>query len=367
MAVKKQLNEMENQVTKGAAKADPMPKAPNYVPDNGAIEDLGGPTPTNGRPTDDSHKLKTATATFAQKGDPHFKGNPSKVQLPGPAAIKSTGYGKGANEEAEAEEDAVVNEQPVEETPVVENEEQEDVAKEIVIDVADDVAALLEGEELSKEFQEKTATIFEAAVKSKVEQVANQLEEQFKKAFDEEINSHKSELTERVDSYLEFVANEWINENALAVETGIRGELSESFMSGLKTLFEEHYVEIPDDKYDVLEAMTSKLDEMETKLNEQIESNVELTKRLSSSVSDNILDEVSEGLALSQKDKLSELSKGVEFESEEQYREKLTTLKESYFNAKPVVESSEVTSEESIVEDHTSAMSQYLSALTKFQ
>ena len=366
MAVKKQLNEMENQVTKGAAKADPMPKAPNYVPDNGAIEDLGGPTPTNGRPTDDSHKLKTATATFAQSGDPHFKGNPSKVQLPGPGAIKSTGYGKGANEEAESD-DAVVNEQPVEETPVVENEEQEDVAKEIVIDVADDVAALLEGEELSKEFQEKTATIFEAAVKSKIEQVANQLEESFKKAFDEEIASHKSELTERVDSYLEFVANEWINENTLAVETGIRGELSESFMSGLKTLFEEHYVEIPDDKYDVLEAMTSKLDEMETKLNEQIESNVELTKRLSSSVSDNILDEVSEGLALSQKDKLSELSKGVEFESEEQYREKLTTLKESYFNAKPVVESSEVTSEESIVEDHTSAMSQYLSALTKFQ
>ena len=366
MAVNKQLNEMENQVTKGAKKADPMPKAPNYVPDNGAIEDLGGPTPTNGRPTDDSHKLKTATATFAQTGDPHFKGNPSKVQLPGPGAIKSTGYGKGANEEAESD-DAVVNEQPVEETPVVENEEQEDVAKEIVIDVADDVAALLEGEELSKEFQEKTATIFEAAVKSKVEQVADQLEEQFKKAFDEEINSHKSELTERVDSYLEFVANEWINENTLAVETGIRGELSESFMSGLKTLFEEHYVEIPDDKYDVLEAMTSKLDEMETKLNEQIESNVELTKRLSSSVSDNILDEVSEGLALSQKDKLSELSKGVEFESEEQYREKLTTLKESYFNAKPVVESSEVTSEESIVEDHSPAMSQYLSALTKFQ
>ena len=362
MAAKKQLHEMENQVTKGAAKADPMPKAPSYVPDNGAIEDLGGPTPTNGKPTDDSHKLKTPSATFAQQGDVQTKGSAGKVQLPGPGAIKSTGYGKGANEETASEEEAVV------ETPVSESESpEEEVAKEIVIDVADDVAALLEGEELSKEFQEKTATIFEAAVKSKIEQVAEQLEEQFQAAFDEEIASHKSELTERIDSYLEFVANEWINENALAVETGIRGELSESFMSGLKTLFEEHYVEIPEEKYDVLEAMTSKLDEMETKLNEQIESNVELTKRLSSSVSDNILDEVSEGLALSQKDKLSELSKGVEFESEEQYREKLTTLKESYFNAKPVVESSEVTSEESIVEDHSPAMSQYLSALTKFQ
>ena len=362
MAAKKQLHEMENQVTKGAAKADPMPKAPSYVPDNGAIEDLGGPTPTNGKPTDDSHKLKTPSATFAQQGDVQTKGSAGKVQLPGPGAIKSTGYGKGANEETASEEEAVV------ETPVSESESpEEEVAKEIVIDVADDVAALLEGEELSKEFQEKTATIFEAAVKSKIEQVAEQLEEQFQAAFDEEIASHKSELTERIDSYLEFVANEWINENALAVETGIRGELSESFMSGLKTLFEEHYVEIPEEKYDVLEAMTSKLDEMETKLNEQIESNVELTKRLSSSVSDNILDEVSEGLALSQKDKLSELSKGVEFESEEQYREKLTTLKESYFNAKPVVESSEVTSEESIVEDHSPAKSQYLSALTKFQ
>ena len=362
MAAKKQLHEMENQVTKGAAKADPMPKAPSYVPDNGAIEDLGGPTPTNGKPTDDSHKLKTPSATFAQQGDVQTKGSAGKVQLPGPGAIKSSGYGKGANEETASEEEAVV------ETPVSESESpEEEVAKEIVIDVADDVAALLEGEELSKEFQEKTATIFEAAVKSKIEQVAEQLEEQFQAAFDEEIASHKSELTERIDSYLEFVANEWINENALAVETGIRGELSESFMSGLKTLFEEHYVEIPEEKYDVLEAMTSKLDEMETKLNEQIESNVELTKRLSSSVSDNILDEVSEGLALSQKDKLSELSKGVEFESEEQYREKLTTLKESYFNAKPVVESSEVTSEESIVEDHSPAMSQYLSALTKFQ
>ena len=362
MAAKKQLHEMENQVTKGAAKADPMPKAPSYVPDNGAIEDLGGPTPTNGKPTDDSHKLKTPSATFAQQGDVQTKGSAGKVQLPGPGAIKSSGYGKGANEETASEEEAVV------ETPVSESESpEEEVAKEIVIDVADDVAALLEGEELSKEFQEKTATIFEAAVKSKIEQVAEQLEEQFTKAFDEEIASHKSELTERVDSYLEYVANEWINENALAVETGIRGELSDSFMSGLKTLFEEHYVEIPEDKYDVLEAMTSKLDEMETKLNEQIESNVELTKRLSVSVSDNILDEVSEGLALSQKDKLSELSNGVEFESEEQYREKLSTLKESYFNAKPIVENSEINPEDAIPEDHGSAMNAYLSALTKFQ
>ena len=358
MAAKQHLDEMENQVTKGAKSAEPMPKAPNYVPDNGAIEDLGGPTPTNAKPTDDSNKLKTPSATLAQTGDPHFRNASGKVQLPGPAALKSTGYG----EEVETEEE-VVAEAPVEETETVVAEEEQ---AEITIDVTEDVAALLEGEELSPEFQEKTATIFEAAVRSKIDQVADTLETQFQEAYDQEIAAFKTELTERVDSYLEFVANEWINENALQVESGIRGELSESFMTGLKTLFEEHYVEIPEDKYDVLEAMTSKLDEMETKLNEQIDSNVALTQRLSASVSDNILDEVSEGLALSQKDKLSELSKGVEFESEEQYREKLATLKESYF-AKPVVESQEVSSEESIVEDHSPAMSAYLNALTKFQ
>ena len=361
---KQPLDEMENQVTKGASKAEPMPKAPNYVPDNASIEDLGGPTPTNSKPDDDSNKLKTPGASFAQSGDPHFgrQGAAGKVQLPGPAALKSTGYGKGANEETESEEE-VVAEAPATEEEVVAEEEQ---VAEIAIDVTDDVAALLEGEELSAEFQEKTATIFEAAVRSKIDQVASTLEAQFSEAFDQEVATFKTEMTERVDSYLEFVANEWINENALQVESGIRGELSESFMTGLKTLFEEHYVEIPEDKYDVLEAMTSKLDEMETKLNEQIDSNVALTQRLSASVSDNILDEVSEGLALSQKDKLSELSKGVEFESEEQYREKLATLKESYF-AKPVVESQEVSSEESIVEDHSPAMSAYLNALTKFQ
>jgi len=166
---------------------------------------------------------------------------------------------------------------------------------------------------------------------------------------------------------LHYVAEEWITENALQVESGIRGELSESFLTGLKGLFEEHYVNIPEEKYDVLEAMVTKLDEMETKLNEQIDSNVALTKRLSVSVSDNILDEVSEGLALSQKEKLAELSKGVEFESEEQYREKLDALKESYFAKKPVVESQEVISEDAPIVENTPAMDAYIQALTKFQ
>ena len=351
-----ELHEMENQVTKGAKPAEPKATTPNYVPDNAAIEDLGGPTPTNSKPTDNSNKLKTPNAAFAQTGDVQTKGTAGTVQQDGPlgpVGMKSTGYGKGANEEVEAS---------TEETTETVAEVQE-----IDIDLTDDVKALFEGEELSDTFQEKARTIFEATVKSKIVSVKESLEAEFSKKLEEEVSEFKTKLQERVDNYLHYVATEWIEENALQVESGIRGELSESFMTGLKGLFEEHYVSIPEEKYDVLEAMVTKLDEMENKLNEQIDSNVSLTKRLSVSVSDNILDEASAGLALSQKEKLAELAKGVEFESEEQYREKLNTLKESYFAKKPVSESQEVTEETSINEDVSPAMGQYLQALHKFQ
>jgi len=351
-----ELHEMENQVTKGAKPAEPKATTPNYVPDNAAIEDLGGPTPTNSKPTDNSNKLKTPGAAFAQTGDVQTKGTAGTVQQDGPlgpVGMKSTGYGKGANEEVEAS---------TEETTETVAEVQE-----IDIDLTDDVKALFEGEELSDTFQEKARTIFEATVKSKIVSVKESLEEEYSKRLEEEVSEFRTHLQERVDNYLHYVATEWIEENALQVESGIRGELSESFMTGLKGLFEEHYVSIPEEKYDVLEAMVTKLDEMENKLNEQIDSNVSLTKRLSVSVSDNILDEASAGLALSQKEKLAELAKGVEFESEEQYREKLNTLKESYFAKKPVSESQEVTEETSINEDVSPAMGAYLQALHKFQ
>jgi len=340
MSVNNELHEMENQVTKGAKAADPMPKAPNYVPDAGSIEDLGGPTPTNSRPDDGSNKLKTPSATLAQKGDPHFKNADAAHTMPGPGALKSSGYGRGANEEVEAEEE---------------------------LNLEEDVAALLEGEELSDEFQEKAKTVFEAVVKTRIASAKEAIEAQYEQTLVEQVEAIKSELTERVDGYLEYVAQEWIYENELQVQSGIRGELSESFMTGLKGLFEEHYVQLPEEKYDVLEAMVSKLDEMETKLNEQIDSNVALTKRLSESVSDNILDDVCEGLALSQKEKLAGLAEGVEFESEEQYREKLVTLREAYFAQKPVTESQEVISEDAPVgEEHSPAMEAYLRALTQF-
>ena len=358
-----ELHEMENQVTKGAKPAEPKQATPNYVPDNAPIEDLGGPTPQNSKPTDNSNKLKTPSAAFAQAGDVQTKGSAGTVQQDGPlgaVGLKSSGYGRGANEEVEAT-DEVVSEAPAEESETVSE------VQEIDIDLSDDVKALFEGEELSESFQEKAKTIFEATIKSKIATVKESLEAQYQTQIDKDVAEWKSALQERVDDYLHYVAEEWITENALQVESGIRGELSESFMTGLKGLFEEHYVNIPEEKYDVLEAMVTKLDEMETKLNEQIDTNVGLTQRLSVSVSDNILDEVSEGLALSQKEKLAELAKGVEFESEEQYREKLSTLKESYFAKKPVSETQEVTEETSINEEVSPVMDQYLQALHKFQ
>ena len=165
------------------------------------------------------------------------------------------------------------------------------------------------------------------------------LEAQYEIKLEEAREGLKEALTDRVDSYLEYVAEEWMTENELAIEHGLKTEMTESFLSGMKGLFEEHYVTIPEDKYDVLESMVEKLDDMETKLNEQIDKNIGLNQRLSESVSDNILDQVSEGLAVTQKEKLASLAESVEFESEEEYREKLETLKESYFSKAPTAKS----------------------------
>ena len=171
---------------------------------------------------------------------------------------------------------------------------------------------------------------------SKVTEIQEAFEVQYEQKLEEARQGLKEALTERVDSYLEYVAEEWMTENELAIEHGLKTEMTESFLSGMKGLFEEHYVTIPEDKYDVLESMVAKLDDMETKLNEQIDKNIGLNKRLAESTADSVLSVVSEGLAATQKEKLASLAESVEFESEEEYREKLETLKESYFSRTPV-------------------------------
>ena len=224
--------------------------------------------------------------------------------------------------EATIEEDQEITDEVV--------EESEETVEEY--DIEEDVDALFGGEELSEEFKEKARTIFEAALGAKVKEIQDTLEIQYAARITEATEELKGSLQERVDSYLEYVAQEWMVENELAVEQGLKTEMTESFLSGMKGLFEEHYVTIPEDKYDVLESMVDKLDEMETKLNEQINKNISLNKRLAESSAQGILDQVSDGLADTQKEKLASLAESVEFESEQEYREKLETLKESYFS-----------------------------------
>jgi hypothetical protein len=237
-------------------------------------------------------------------------------------------------------------------------------------DIEEDVNALLAGEELSEEFQEKARTIFEAALRSKVSEIKEAFEAQYEQRLVEEVLEIQEQLSERVDAYLEYVSEEWFTENQLAVQSGLKEELTESFMTGLKGLFEEHYVTIPEDKYDVLESMVEKLDDMETKLNEQIEKNVHLNKRLAESVADGIFEQISEGLALTQKDRLASLAESVEFESELEYREKLETLREAYFpsrvgspKAKPENLSEGV---DSSPENVSGSMANYLKTLSAF-
>ena len=291
----------ENVVTKGAKPADPMPSS--GIP----VEDLGGPTPENYKPDDDSAKLKDPALTLAQVKD-----------VVNAKAMKA--------EEAETEEEVI---------------------------------------------EEEEATT-EAAIKTKVAEIQEELHESYATALVEELDTIKAGLTERVDGYLEYVADEWMQENALQVEAGLKTEMTESFLEGMKSLFEEHYVTIPEEKYDVLNSMVDKLDEMESKLNEQIDRNVALNRRLAESNADGVFTAVAEGLADTQKEKLATLAENVEFESETDYREKLVTLKESYFPTKTSAPKStsenlseEVSTDEVISEETTPRMQAYLNVLSR--
>ena len=317
----------------------------------GKWEDLGGPTPQNYKVDDDSAKLKTPGGNLKQVSD-----------------VVTNRKGKTAKEDVELKDDQeVVAEEPTNEEEVV--TEAEAIEE---VNIEDDVNALLGGEELSEEFREKAKLVFETALNSKVSEVKEALEVKYQETLEEKIAEEKTALSERVDSYLEYVADEWFTENTLAVEQGLKTELTESFLSGMKGLFEEHYVSIPDDKYDVLESMVEKLDDMETKLNEQIEKNVSLNSRLGESVANGILESVSDGLASTQKEKLASLSESVEFESEESYREKLETLKESYFASKGTPTSNTENLSEGVDNSegsvsHSPSMDAYLKSLSAFK
>ena len=393
----KNLQEMEvgtkqsrTAVNANAKTADAMPKlAPGAVAgQTGSWEDLGGPTPDNYTSDENGPaKLKDAGSGLKQVKDVVNKG------AKGADPMKGLKKSDAVKEEEELEDEDLISEEDSEDEDLIseedeedkgkkkskkddedeededdDDEEDEDEMKKEEFDIEEDVNALLHGEDLSEEFQEKARVIFESALRSKVNEIRESLEVQYEDKLVEEVQVIKEELEERLDAYLEYVAEEWVDENTLAIETGLKEELTESFLGGLKQLFEEHYVEIPEEKYDVLENMVEKLDDMETKLNEQIERNIQLNKRLSESVADRIFDEISEGLATTQKEKLASLSESVEFESETEYRGKLETLKESYFPSRVVAPSAttETLSEgvDVATEFHSDTMNAYLRTLS---
>jgi hypothetical protein len=393
----KNLQEMETgtkqsktAVNANARPADPMYKLSSGIPDGqtGSWEDLGGPTPENYRPDDDSAKISTPGTTLKQVKNVVNKGSMKSLAK---ESVEDDEDEDLIDDESEYDEDEVVSEgkkkshkhdedheDDEEEDDEEDDDEEEDEDKkekamkeafaQIEEEIEEDVNALLSGEDLSEDFKIKAKTVFEAALNARTEQIEEAIVYQYEQRIAEEVETIREELTDRLDAYLEYVSEEWLQENALEVEQGLKTEMTESFLQGMKGLFEDHYVTIPEDRYDVLESMVEKLDEMENKLNEQIDKNVALNRRLAESVTEVIFAEVSEGLALSQKDKLASLAENVEFDSEGNYREKLVTLRESYFprNTGTQRDNSDYIAEETDYSQPVSgSMSRYLDTLQR--
>ena len=333
----------ESSVTAGAKPAEPQGKLGPDGSSLAGIQDLGGPTPFNSKPDDDSNKYKTIAGGNAQA--PTTKPSDASAQK---AEFSDKGDVKAGHEP----EGDVIAEEPAE--------------KVIEVDLSADVAALTEGENLSDGFKDKAKTIFEAAVVSRLNEELERMHEDYAKALEAEIETVKSDLAEKVDEYLTYAVEGWMKKNQLAVESGIKAEMGESVLSGLKQVFVENYIDLPDEKVDLVDGLQEQLNNMESKLNESIEENVGLSKQVGGYIKNGIVTEIAEGLSLSQKEKLVSLAEAVEFENEDAFKAKVSTLRESYFSTKP--EKTEV-SEDVQVENAPeagSAMDAYSQAIARW-
>ena len=326
----------EKAPTDGAGKADGMVAATIPAPQDTAKDNLGGPTNQNYKQDDNSSKIEN-------------KGT-SKV-----SDVNTKGAKPGDSAPAKLKEEEESTEEVVAETTEVEAE----------FSVEEDVNALIAGEELSEEFKAKTRTIFEAAVKSKLAEETKKIEESFEVRLTEQVETVKSELAEKMDKFLNYVAEEWKRDNQLEIHNGIKLEMAESLMKGIQSLCEENYVQFPEEKYDVMQEMTDKLDEMEAKLNEQIETNMSLNGTVNSFVKETLVTEVSKGLADTQAEKFASLAEGVEFESKESFKSKLETIKENYF-PKAKVELKEDIATGEVASPVEGSMSAYVNAISRY-
>ena len=320
----------ENVVTKGAKPAEKMDSS------KGGSEDLGGPDVKTVKPDSESAAIgKRAAAKSSKTAAPGAK--------PSDASSKM--------EETESEEEVIA-------------EDEEFDGYEIVVDVTADVNALVEGEDLSEEFKNKAATIFEAAVKTKIQEELELVHAAYEETLEEELTKTREELAERVDEFLNYVASQWMSENALAIEHGIKNDIAENLILGMKSLFAENYIEVPEERFDLFDDMVEKLDEMEAKLNEQIDVNINLNRQLGEQVKHGIVTQIADGLADTQKEKLAGLAENVEFDSEDQYREKVQMLKESYFHREASAPTEDTEIDQSVTPG--SSMDVYVRALGRF-
>jgi len=306
--------------------------------------DLGGPRPDGNDEGEDNPGAKAAAPVTPVSGDPQQRAGESTGMNATPTVDSKVAYG--------------TSEGPDVTYPIKPSYEE--------LDLSSDVAALTEGEELSEEFKEKAKTIFEAAVKSKLNEEAVKLQEQFEERLQKEIEKMKKEISEEVNGTINYVVNKWVEDNQVSVDRSIRNEITEDFIAGFMNLCKEHWINIPEEKTDIVEEMSEQLCEMEARLNEQIERNVELNSRLNESSKKVILNKISEGLADTQKDKLASLAEGVEFESAEKFAEKVKTLRESYF---PNSVTKNEVSDETPVEDQemSPVMAAYLQAISRWK
>ena len=334
--------EVDLEEQKNAANKDASPAEPTHLQND--AEDLGAPVvkPTDSNP-DSTKKVKKITSDPAQKNEDE-------------ASLPKDNKPSGAAEEVESSDDEeVIAEDSIDE-----------------IDLSDDVKALVSSDaDLSEDFKEKAATIFETAVKTRIKEQTKIIEAQYEKKLASETETVKEAMVEKVDSYLNYVVEEWMKENELAVERGIRTEIAEDFITGLKGLFKEHYIDVPEEKYNVLEDLTNQVKELEGKLNEQIEKNVNLSKDVSESNREKLIASVSADLAETEKEKFASMAENVEYDSAEKFQEKLETIKESYFPKTKIEETTSGDEVDSVAANipadagTSDAMAAYTAAITK--
>ena len=372
-----------------APKKNAVAAEPSHIAKMSEYEDLGKAVvkPTDSNP-DATKKMKKVSGQAPQKHQgaadamPKLSGHNTKLEnketkdkdgkeikegdLP-PALQKAIDAKKDKKDVKESDEKK--DEKAKKDDDAEVRTEDEDKEKKKEIDVKEHVDALIAGEkDLTEEFKAKAATIFEAAIKSKVKEITEELETDYNKKFEQESAKAKSELTEKVDSYLAYVVEEWMKENEIALERGIKGEIAEDFINGLKKLFEDHYIDVPDEKYNVLEDQAGKIEKLEKDLNEQIQKNVELNKEVGTKVRDEIKTKVSEDLADTAKEKFAKLAEGIEYSNAKDYQKKLETVKESYFgkkNNEAKENLDDVAADGSVNPDLSNSMAAYSAAISK--